>query len=862
MAALAQKKRSRSGHRGSLTKTINDAEADLTTDPPDQTVLAALEMSIREKLTVLDNLDTEIWDKLDTDDAVAEDIQQSDTIKRTAHTVLVRIKQLNSSVAPAHRPAAASTSSVKLPKLMICPFRGDPTKWTTFWDSFQTTVDKNPSLSGVEKFSYLKSFIQGPALEAISGFSLSNANYDKAVEVLQKRFGDRQLIISRHMDTLMKLEAVISDRHLRDLRRLYDSTETHIRSLHSLGISSDTYGSLLSPVLLTKLPPDMRLIISREVGDSNLDMDKLLKSFNQELSARERANPLAGLSSKTNPEKRSPPTNAVLMANNRISDAGTRCAFCQQDHISSNCTTVVTTDARRHALKTSGRCFNCLRRGHVSRTCRSSSRCQKCRARHHTSICDADKTGPRPPSLADSNLSPTAPPFKPDHTTTTICSSDTQAILLQTARVSIHNPNLPDTPLEVRLLLDGGSQKSYLSERARDLLNLKSYGEQSLSIATFGSLRRTKKVCPIVNVCLTLKGYPKMSLSLYVVPTICEPLTEQPIADCIQAYPHLLGLDLADSPSPTNGLPVDLLVGADYYWKIVTGNVCRGEGGPTAIHTKLGWVLSGPSSQGNSENSLVNLSVTHVLHIGTDPSTDYALDNQLSTFWDLESFGVAENKGSVLEEFEERIRFTGERYEVSLPWKTSNAPLSPNYTLCEDRLKGLLRRLKQNPEVMREYDSTIQGQLQQGIVELAKAPNENDNSKRVVHYLPHHAVIRKDKDTTKIRIVYDASAKSEGPSLNQCLHTGPKFHQRIADLLLRFRVYPVAVVADIEKAFLMIQVAEEDRDVLRFLWVKDLTTEPPEIIELRFARVIFGVSSSPFLLNATIKYHLEHTQAQ
>ena len=116
MASLAQKKRSRSGHRGSLTKTINDAEADLTTDPPDQTVLAALEMLIREKLTVLDNLDTEILDKLDTDDAVAEDIQQSDTVKRAAHTVLVRIKQLNSSAAPTHRSTAASTSSVKLPK--------------------------------------------------------------------------------------------------------------------------------------------------------------------------------------------------------------------------------------------------------------------------------------------------------------------------------------------------------------------------------------------------------------------------------------------------------------------------------------------------------------------------------------------------------------------------------------------------------------------------------------------------------------------------------------------------------------------------------------------------------------------------
>lgn len=92
-------------------------------------------------------------------------------------------------------------------------------------------------------------------------------------------------------------------------------------------------------------------------------------------------------------------------------------------------------------------------------------------------------------------------------------------------------------------------------------------------------------------------------------------------------------------------------------------------------------------------------------------------------------------------------------------------------------------------------------------------------------------MIRRDKDNTKIRVVYNASAKSEGPSLNQCLYTGPKFQQRILDYL-RFCVYPVAVVADIEKAFLMVQVVEEDRDVLRFLWVRSLTAEQPELIEL------------------------------
>ena len=94
---------------------------------------------------------------------------------------------------------------------------------------------------------------------------------------------------------------------------------------------------------------------------------------------------------------------------------------------------------------------------------------------------------------------------------------------------------------------------------------------------------------------------------------------------------------------------------------------------------------------------------------------------------------------------------------------------------------------------------------------------------KLVHYLPHHAVVRRDKDTTKLRVVYDASSKVNGPLLNDCLHAGPKFDQRILDILLRFRVHKVAVAADIERAFLMIVITEKDRDVLRFLWVDDVS---------------------------------------
>ena len=77
------------------------------------------------------------------------------------------------------------------------------------------------------------------------------------------------------------------------------------------------------------------------------------------------------------------------------------------------------------------------------------------------------------------------------------------------------------------------------------------------------------------------------------------------------------------------------------------------------------------------------------------------------------------------------------------------------------------------------------------------------------------------------------------------------------DILLRFRCYRVALMADIEKALLIISISKEDRDVLRFFWIDDVSLEQPRVITMRFTRVVFGVSSSPFLLNATIKHHVE-----
>ena len=170
-------------------------------------------------------------------------------------------------------------------------------------------------------------------------------------------------------------------------------------------------------------------------------------------------------------------------------------------------------------------------------------------------------------------------------------------------------------------------------------------------------------------------------------------------------------------------------------------------------------------------------------------------------------------------------------------------------------MTSLLKRLKHDPQTLQAYNDVIQDQLTQGIIEVVDKPESGDVGK--VHYLPHHAVIRREKQMTKLRIVYDASARTKAVSLNDCLHASPTFGQNIMDILLRVRSYKVALAADIEKAFLMISMAERDQDALRFLWVDDVSKAIPNVVVLHFTRVAFGVSSSPFLLNTTVKHHLE-----
>ena len=184
--------------------------------------------------------------------------------------------------------ASKPAKTVKLPKLHLQKFSGCPSEFRTFWDSFHAADDSNTDINDGEKMNYLRGLLDGPAAATIAGLALSSANYLIAVKLLHERFGNRQLVINSHMESLLKLSCVSSMVDIKRIRMVYDMIESNVRSLQNLGISAEMYGSLLIPIMLAKIPEELKLIISRDMKGETWDFEQLLAIFKSELEAREK----------------------------------------------------------------------------------------------------------------------------------------------------------------------------------------------------------------------------------------------------------------------------------------------------------------------------------------------------------------------------------------------------------------------------------------------------------------------------------------------------------------------------------------------------------------------------------------------
>ena len=377
--------------------------------------------------------------------------------------------------------------TMKLPTLTLEKFLGNPTEWPSFWETFKAAIDSDEEMENVMKFSYLKSYLVGPAAHAVAGLKVTNSTYREALDVLHKRFGDVSVIIGNHMDALLHCPAVGNMNNVKKLREPYDKLEVHVRSLGALGLHSGGYQQAMSPEILKKWLSELQVMITHRLKGS-YNLQYLLEIFHEELLVREKC-VLSQVSMEKNkpanapqeatrnrfPYRNQQATAARLYAESQTNDKKfvIKCACCDGDHKSHLCTTVTDHVVQRKILTQKNRCFICLRANHLARNCCSNMTCLKFSRRHHSTIleCYSKPTTSENGNKNDQRGSNVETKEPESASTTNMHGSARNSVLLQTARAEVKPPGKP-SGRNFRFVFDSGSQKSYVTVDVKNKLSL------------------------------------------------------------------------------------------------------------------------------------------------------------------------------------------------------------------------------------------------------------------------------------------------------------------------------------------------------------------------------------------------------
>ncbi|CAB4013562.1 Hypothetical predicted protein [Paramuricea clavata] len=317
---LERDKRSRTAHKTHVQRIISETNKLLTIF--DERKLEHRQKykhyksTLEQKRDVINDLDKSILTGI-KDEEIEAEMEETLEFTETINLTLIALEEAKISkenegknVENASQPESSlpleegnrntSSSSIgskiraRLPKLQL----------STFCDNFESVIDSNEDLSEIDKFSYLRASLSGSAASAIKGFPLTGSNYSGAVKLLKERYGDSQKIVSTHMDLLINLPAVLNGKDLKAMRQLSDDIEAHMRVLESLGCKPEQYGELFLPLLLNKIPKEIRLDICSKVSEKSWNFKSVLKQLNEELANRERCEIVAATKNPQEEHKR------------------------------------------------------------------------------------------------------------------------------------------------------------------------------------------------------------------------------------------------------------------------------------------------------------------------------------------------------------------------------------------------------------------------------------------------------------------------------------------------------------------------------------------------------------------------------
>ena len=422
---------------------------------------------------------------------------------------------------------------------------------------------------------------------------------------------------------------------------------------------------------------------------------------------------------------------------------------------------------------------------------------------------------------------------------------------------------------KVRTLLDTGCGTNFIFSELLPQLSYEHVATTNMEIA--GINKSETKQTKLVKVFIENDNCPMKYIKCYTMPNLLEYNINE------SAY-NKIYIECKELPNVSNPLRAKVNHGEGMGMILGPGTIRDISLKPPSYYkdylvdnTYFGPVISGrlPSSHTTASYSAslyrFNESMTEQSQFYDESEINQKLEllENLEFLASKETLGVKKEELhfddiECLDKFKNELYYDkpNKRYIVALPFNQKKSELATNEYIAFKRMQALQRQFLSNKKYGVMYAQNIQSLLAADYIEEVK---EDTPVGDVIHYLPHRGIVKEDSKTTSLRIVMDASCKRNASSLslNDCLHTGPNLIYSMLELLLKFRNEKYGICADIEKAFLNLQIRLADRDAMRFFFPENVFDPSSRIKTYRYKVVMFGASCSPFLLAAVIQFHLE-----
>ena len=506
-----------------------------------------------------------------------------------------------------------------------------------------------------------------------------------------------------------------------------------------------------------------------------------------------------------------------------------RCLLCYKNHMFLKCPEFqrMNIQGRWKSIKRLNLCYGCLGKNHVLQNCKKVKKCgvDDCPKLHHYLLHKSDVKVQEGNIEEENHLIKTDKNMKKsdegtyskgdiENRTMVAKSLPSEWIAMRTIPVLIEHAS---RKLQVNALLDDCSTKTYINADIAAELGLEGKREL-INVGVLNGGCEQFETQPVNFLLRSLDGNLSKDVTAYTAKEVTGNLQAIPWEQIKQKWSYLPKISFPIIKSRQ----VDMLIGLDYLELHQSiQEVCGPPGEPIARLTPLGWTCTGILPQGKLFNP------TYLTYFAKNANSNdvmlRSIDQSLQRFWEIEDYEHDEVIASKPQDNEalltvkESLKWTGDRYEVSIPWKLNPAILPSSYEMALKRLKNIEKRLLKEHDLGLSYCNLITSYIDKGYISKAKKECVLNSQQWL---LPHFPVLRPDKPTSKVRIVFDASAKCENFSLNDVIDVGPKLQRDLIDVLLRFRKGAVAMVCDIAEMYLQIGVAEKDKYLLLLIIVK------------------------------------------